>query len=69
MKTLCGTQHKFQVWTLTVDRNRTPVAVATCRADTGGPALVQQEIDHTDFPLPSIRLWLVSGVLMLPSEY
>lgn len=62
-------QEEFQVWTLTVDRDRTPVAVATCQADTDAPVLVRQEIDHTDFPLPSIKLWLVNGALMLPDEY
>ena len=62
-------REEFQIWILTVDRNRTPVAVATCQADTDKPILVRQEIDYTDFPLPSIKLWLVNGALMLPSEY
>lgn len=62
-------KEEFQVWTLRVDRSKAPMAVATCRADTDEPVLVRQEIDHTDFPLPSIRLWLVGDVLMLPSEY
>ena len=62
-------QEEFQIWTLTVDREKTPVAVATCQADTDAPVLVRQEIGHTDFPLPSITLWLVKGALMLPSEY
>jgi len=62
-------REEFQVWTLTVDHDRTPMAVATCQADTDAPVLVRQEIDHTDFPLPSIKLWLVNGALMLPSEY
>ena len=60
---------EFQIWTLKVDRQRTPPAIATCQSDTDKPLLVRQEIDHTDFPLPSIKLWLVSGALMLPSEY
>jgi hypothetical protein len=62
-------QEEFQVWILTVNCERTPMAVATCCADTSAPVLVRQEIPYTDFPLPSIRLWLVGGVLMLPSEY
>lgn len=62
-------QEEFQIWNLTVDREKTPMAVATCQADTDAPVLVRQEIDHTDFPLPSIKLWLVNGTLMLPSEY
>jgi hypothetical protein len=62
-------QEAFQVWLLAVNRGKTPMAVATCRADTDTPELVRQEIEHTDFPLASIRLWLVDSVLMLPSEY
>ncbi len=62
-------QEEFQLWILTVDRDNTPMAVATCQADTGKPLLVRQEIDYTDFPLPSIKLYLVDGVLMLPDEY
>lgn len=45
------------------------MAVTTCQADTNAPVLVRQEIDHTDSPPPSIKLWLVNGVLMLPGEY
>jgi hypothetical protein len=62
-------QEEFQVWILTVDRSKTPMAVATCQADTDEPLLVKQEIEYTDFPLPLIKLWLVDGVLMLPGEY
>ena len=62
-------QEEFQIWTLIVDRDKIPMAVATCQADTDEPLLVKQEIDYTDFPLPSIKLWLVGGVLMLPNEY
>ena len=62
-------REEFQIWTLSVNRSKTPMAVATCQADTGKPLLVRQEIDHTDFPLPSIKLFLVNGVLMLPDEY
>ncbi len=62
-------QEEFQIWILKVDRGKTPMAVATCQADTDAPILVRQEIDYTDFPLPSIKLWLVDRVLMLPHEY
>ena len=62
-------REEFQIWTLSVDRSKTPMAVATCQADTDAPVLVRQEIDHTNFPLPSIKLWLVMGTLMLPIEY
>jgi hypothetical protein len=64
----------FQLWTLTRTGKRTPMAVAECRADTDAPVLARQEIEFTDFPLQSIKLYCVDGgddtvVLMLPSEY
>ncbi len=62
-------QEEFQIWILAVDRDKTPMAVATCQADTDAPVLVRQEIDYTDFPLPSIELYLLDDVLMLPNEY
>jgi len=60
---------KFQVWTLTVDRSKNPMAVAECRPDRDEPVIARQKIEFTDFPLPSIKLWLVDKVLLLPSEY
>jgi len=44
-------------------------AVVTMREDTGKKALVMQRIGYTDFPLKSIKLYLIDGVLLLPSEY
>ncbi len=61
--------HQFQIWTLTVDDSKLPMAVAECRADKDAPVLVRQRIRYTDFPLPGIKLWLVKGCLMLPSKY
>ena len=61
-------QEPFQVWTLTVNLKK-QTARAECRADSDTPILKAQNIEYTDFPLPSIKLWLVDGVLMLPSEY
>ena len=56
----------FQIWTLKVkDR----VGVVTMREDTGQPVKVRQEIPYTDFPLAEIKLYLIDGVLLLPSEY
>ena len=57
----------FQVWRLEVNEDKT--AVLTMREDTGEPVLVEQEIKYTDFPLKEIKLWLINGVLILPSEY
>ena len=64
----------FQLWTLTLTGKKNPMAVAECRADTNAPVLARQEIEFTDFPLKSVKLYCVDGgdgkvVLMLPSEY
>jgi hypothetical protein len=60
----------FQVWTLTVTDGK---AVLECRADTNAPALVRQEIEYTDFPLASMKLYVQGEagyrMLMLPGEY
>lgn len=34
-----------------------------------GKVLLAHGIGSTDFPLGYVRLWLIEGVLMLPSEY
>lgn len=58
----------FQIWTLKVNpKNST--AVVTMKEDTNTPILVKQEIKYTDFPLDKMELWLIDGVLILPSEY
>jgi hypothetical protein len=62
-------REEFQIWTLAVDRDKRPMAVAICQADKDAPVLVRQEIEFTDFPLSSIKLYLVDRVLMLPTEY
>ena len=56
----------FQIWTLEVENSK---AVLTMKEDTGQPVLVRQEIPYTDFPLDKMVLWLIDGVLILPSEY
>jgi len=58
----------FQVWELKVDLEKSK-AVLTMRTDSNKPILVQQKIPFTDFPLDEMKLWLVNGVLILPSEY
>lgn len=63
----------FQVWELKLlpkdeATGRQP-AVVTMKTDTNRPLLVEQQIPYTDFPLDSITLWLVDGVILLPSEY
>lgn len=43
-------------------------AVLTCERDTDDVAITQ-EIPLTDFPLSGVKLYLTTGVLLLPSEY
>jgi hypothetical protein len=62
---LCGS---FQVWNLEVWPNKE--ARLTCtdgRDDTWYQVI--QVIDWTDCPLESLRVYVSSGVLMLPGEY
>jgi hypothetical protein len=69
---VCSYQHThskvpFQLWEMEVKDDKS--AVVTMREDTGKKALVMQRIGYTDFPLKSIKLYLIDGVLLLPSEY
>ena len=65
----------FQVWTLKVLRSELgknksePMAVLEMREDTDKPVKVRQEIAYTDFPQGEVKLYLIEGVLILPSEY
>ena len=56
----------FQLWELTVNEDRS--ALITCREGEDSPVIISQEIERTDFPLPSLQLYLIDGTLMLPSE-
>ena len=56
----------FQVWELKVNNRK---GVLTMKEDTNQPARKRQAIPYTDFPMESIKLYYVDGVLMLPSEY
>ena len=57
----------FQLWQLKIKENCS--AVLTMQEDSGQPFNVKQEIAYTDFPLPEIQLYLIDGILLLPSEY
>jgi hypothetical protein len=63
----CIPTPNFQVWKLTVDTN-TESAVLECLDDDKN-VVIRQDIEYTEFPLPEIIIWVVSGVIMLPSEY
>ena len=60
----------FQVWTLTTEQrsehNRR--GHLKCERDTGDKKPIRQEIEYTDFPLDSIKLYVENGVILLPSE-
>jgi len=58
----------FQVWELTVDLEK-KTAIITAREDTDEPALVEQVIPYTDFPLASFAFYCVDGVMLLKNEY
>jgi hypothetical protein len=55
----------FQIWHLLVHEKS---GTLICEWDMNMEVL-RQEIEYTDFPLQSIKLYLVSKVLMLPREY
>ena len=57
----------FQLWELVVHEDKS--ATLTVRADSDQPAVITQEIPFTDFPLDSIKLYVCTGTLLLPSEY
>lgn len=60
----------FQVWELEVtEKEEKRSAVVTMRKDTDAKILVQQKIPYTDFPLKSVKLYVIDGVILLPSEY
>lgn len=55
----------FQLWKLVVNPDKS--AVLYCKRDEQG-VVITQEIEFTDFPLPEFTLYLMGGVLLLPSE-
>lgn len=61
-----------QFWKLKVDL-QTRTAMLICIADSGMPVLIAQVIEHTDFPLEEVSLWVEGQgpdrVLLLPSEH
>ena len=56
---------EYQFWSLTIKGQS---AELICERDAGDVA-IRQKIDYTNFPLPSVRIWLVGNTVMLPSEY
>lgn len=60
-------KESFQLWELKVNKDKS--CILTMKEDSDSPILVKQEIEWTDFPLDYIKLYLIDGVLLLPSEY
>jgi hypothetical protein len=58
----------FQIWELRQLRKDLSWAL-TCRQDSDKKPLIIQFIQHSDFPLESIKIWVIDGVALLPSEY
>jgi hypothetical protein len=57
---------EFQVWRLTVNRDRS----ALLTADDGNDNIIyREEIAYTDFPLNDITLYYQNNTILLPSEY
>ena len=63
----------FQVWELKLSPDNATTgkheAVVTMKTDSNRPLMVKQQIEHTDFPLDTIELFLIDGVILLTSEY
>jgi len=57
----------FQLWALAVSEDST--AVLTCREDCDMPVIYEQKYEYTDFPAGTWKMYLIDGVLMIPSEY
>lgn len=56
----------FQLWKLTVNENATTTLVCE---DGNNNVVLSQTLEFTDFPLPQIKLFCESHVLLLPSEH
>lgn len=56
----------FQCWTLNVKGDNSAQLICD---DGNKNIILTQELEFTDFPLPTITLWLEHKVLLLPSEH
>ena len=54
-----------QFWTLKVKDGKGTLTVERDRDDIA----FKQDIEYTDFPLNEVRIWVESGVALLPSEH
>jgi len=56
----------FQVWKLVVNHED---STAVINGYNDIELIVTQEIAHTDFPLDELKLFLMDGIILLPSEH
>lgn len=57
---------EIQFWKLSVREDRS--ATLTCRKDDN-QVVVAQDIEYTDFPLDSVLIYYIDGLMLLPNEY
>lgn len=58
----------FQLWTLSRE-NDSAGATLTCRPDSDQEPVYTEHIDYTDFPLASVKLYVIDNIALLPDEY
>jgi hypothetical protein len=58
----------FQIWELK-QQMKDLSWLLTCQEDSGKTPLISQRIEFSDFPLDSIRIWVIDAVALLPGEY
>ena len=61
------TKHRFQIWEIKVYIDKR--ATLTMKEDTNLPNIIKQNIDYSDFSIPELKLYLIEGILLLPTEY
>jgi hypothetical protein len=59
---------KFQIWILQRLKKDLSWEIK-CFEDTGKKPIITQIIEFSDFPLDSIKIWVIDNVCLLPSEY
>jgi hypothetical protein len=58
----------FQIWELKQLRSDLSWLL-TCVKESGEKPLIRQRIEFSDFPLESIKIWVINNIALLPSEY
>lgn len=59
-------EEEFQCWTLRRTKGNSFIALCV---DGNDNELVRQEIPFSNFVLDELRIWLIEGICLLPSEY